>query len=207
MTTNHRPTLESKRGRANAIKDTIQHSRSLNGQLSLKLRLDVKGTKFDPAKGKRALDELNSESKRAKIADGAESEDVKAKENSDVSDENHNNEPNDLNSASESKDETNEQDGASSEESEYESEDEDEEAALMAELAKIKREKEELQKKDKALAGNPLIDTNGNDKTTKKSWRTSSPFGNKSATAKQSKFTTNTLESETHRKFLTKYFR
>lgn len=41
MSTNHRPALESKKGRVRPIKDTIQHARALNSQTTLKLRQDV----------------------------------------------------------------------------------------------------------------------------------------------------------------------
>ncbi|GEQ72044.1 hypothetical protein JCM33374_g5730 [Metschnikowia sp. JCM 33374] len=69
MTTNHRPTLESKRGRDIAIKDTIQHARSTKGQTSLKLRSDIAGTQIDHTRARKALDELESESKRHKKAE------------------------------------------------------------------------------------------------------------------------------------------
>lgn len=212
MTTNHRPTLESKRGRANGIKDTIQHSRSLKSQSSLKLRLDVKGTKFDPAVGKRALDELQNESKRHKLGSTDALYECENKTGDKISGllpetetSSKESNPNDDKDAPVQNIET----GAQSESdgsSEYESEEDDEEE-LMAELAKIKKEKEEQKKKEVALNGNPLIDAQGNDVTSKKSWRSGSPFGRKATTHTKKEFTTNTLESETHRKFLTKYFR
>lgn len=70
MTTNHRPTLESKRGRDIAIKNTIQHARSGQGQTSLKLRLDVVGAKVNHSHGRNALDELVRELKRPKLING-----------------------------------------------------------------------------------------------------------------------------------------
>ncbi|SGZ55018.1 CIC11C00000001382 [Sungouiella intermedia] len=218
MTTNHRPTLESKRGRANAIKDTIQHSRSLNSQTSLKLRLDVQGTKFDRSVGKRALDELEEERRVKRVIEktpndgvrtqglkegddneGEEDVSVQAKDVDREEDDEDDEGPEDVEEGDNDRDD--DEDNDDDDEDEDEDEDDDEEA-LLAELAKIKKEKE---KKAIALAGNPLISPDGNETTTKKSWRRNSPFAKKSAT--QQSFTTNTLESDTHRKFLSKYFR
>lgn len=211
MTTNHRPTLESKRGRANAIKDTIQHARSQNSQGSLKLRPDVESTRIDSARAKRALDELHP-AKKLKV-NGEESrkadEDVAAEEeNKGVSLET-------LNTEKEGKSEKVGESGQgsgsnSNSDADADSDSEsgsdlgsESEAELLAELAKIKKEKEE--KRKLALAGNPLIDSEGNDTQPKKSWRAQNRFGKKTEIAKT--FTTNSLESDVHRQFLTKYFR
>lgn len=211
MTTNHRPTLESKRGRANVIKDTIQHSRSLNSQTSLKLRLDIQGTKLDSSAGKRALEELQAERKRVKT-ENTEEEELKADEKAEehvnaqkktevegdagstlLEDDQQSAEENDEESDSEEEEEEDDDD----------EDDEDDEEALMAELAKIKKEKE---KQKLALAGNPLMSPDGTERTSKKSWRSHAPFARKATIAPKS-FTTNTLESDTHRRFLSKYFR
>ena len=45
MSTNHRPQLESKRGKVIKIKDTIQHARGLPQQTSIKYRQDIKNEK------------------------------------------------------------------------------------------------------------------------------------------------------------------
>lgn len=211
MTTNHRPTLESKRGRENAIKDTIQHSRSLNGQTSLKLRLDIKGTNFDPSVGKRALDELEVEHKRVKTekTEISKEEEVKhekvEKKEAQGIEEVEGNEANGLDSDNRNAEENNEQSEGEQDEEEEESDEseEDDEGALMAELAKIRKEKE---KQKLALAGNPLMSPDGTETTSKRSWRRNAPFAKK-ATTQPKPFTTNTLESDTHRKFLSKYFR
>lgn len=213
MTTNHRPTLESKRGRENAIKDTIQHSRSLNGQSSLKLRLDIKGTKFDRSVGKRALDELQVEHKRVKTEETEDAkEDEKLKhekvENKEAQEEAEGNEANGLDRDNRNDEENNERsEGEQDEEEEEESDEseEDDEEALMVELAKIRKEKEK-EKQKLALAGNPLMSPDGTETTSKKSWRRNTPFAKKAKPEPKS-FTTNTLESDTHRKFLSKYFR
>ena len=206
MTTNHRPTLESKRGRANAIKDTIQHSRSLNSQTSLKLRLDVQGTKFDRSVGKRALDELEEERRVKRVIEKTPNDGVRTQGLKEA-DDNEGEEDVSVQGKDVDKEEdvedVEEADNDSDDDEDDEDDDEDDdEEALMAELAKIKKEKE---KKAIALAGNPLISPDGNETTTKKSWRGNAPFAKKSAT--QQSFTTNTLESDTHRKFLSKYFR
>lgn len=207
MTTNHRPTLESKRGRANAIKDTIQHARSQNSQGSLKLRPDVESTRIDSVRAKRALDELHP-AKKVKL-NGEETDDID--EVDAAEEENQNKLSKTLNSTesanSEEAGESDEESGSNSEgntDSESDSDLESEsEAELLAELAKIKKEKEE--KRKLALAGNPLIDSEGNDTQPKKSWRSQNRFGKKPEAAKT--FTTNSLESDVHRQFLTKYFR
>lgn len=212
MTTNHRPTLESKRGRENAIKDTIQHSRSLSGQTSLKLRLDIKGTKFDRSVGKRALDELQVEHKRVKTEETEgtkEDEEVKHEkvEKKEAQEEAEGNEANGLDRDNRNGEENNEQSEGDQDEEEEEEEtdesEEDDEEALMVELAKIRKEKE---KHKLALAGNPLMSPDGTETTYKKSWRRNTPFAKKEKPQPKS-FTTNTLESDTHRKFLSKYFR
>lgn len=195
MTTNHRPTLESKRGRANAIKDTIQHSRSLNSQTSLKLRLDIQGTKLDSSTGKRALDELQAERKRPKT-EFKEGDELKAAEKA----EQH------VNAQKKTEVEDDQQSAEDSDEesdSEEEEEEDDDEEALMAELAKLRKEKE---KQKLALSGNPLMSPDGTETTSKKSWRSRAPFAKRMTTAPKS-FTTNTLESDTHHRFLSKYFR
>lgn len=56
MTTNHRPTLESKKGKVAGIKDSIVHARDLSQQKELKYR-----SKVDYTKGKVAFDDLKRE--------------------------------------------------------------------------------------------------------------------------------------------------
>lgn len=177
MTTNHRPTLESKRGRENVIRDTIQHSRSINSQTLLKLRLDISGSQVEPILGKRALDELKEGEKKPKIEETTEAEAAQS-----------------SSSAS-----SGEESG-----SDYESEDDTE--ALMAELAKIRKEREDKKKEESALKGNPLLHM-GDLPAPKKSWRSNTAFKRSKPDKKEDEFTTDTLNSDTHRKFLSKYVR
>lgn len=188
MTTNHRPTLESKRGRDKPIKDTILHSRSLRGQTLLKLRLDVTGALLDAAKGKRALDELAETNKKQKtllhddpaaIAQEAEQIKQDAVANSDP--------PGSDSSEPEAS------------ESEYESDSDTEE--MQKELERLRNQKAEA--RSQALAGNPLIALDGSDITKKKSWRSGTAFSR--TKPGQKSFTTDTLSSDTHKKFLSKY--
>lgn len=182
----------------------------------MKLRQDIQGTKFDPSTGKRALDELQSESKRLKTAlhhydneiskDGGNLEDRQVGNGVTVDSSDTVSEAPEAKSPQEKnlEDKSSEHSQTDSDSSEYESEEDDEEEALMAELAKIRKEREE-QKKSVALSGNPLFNANGNEKTAKTSWRSSTPFARKESAKKD--FTTSTLESDTHRQFMSKYFR
>lgn len=235
MTTNHRPTLESKRGRDITIKDTIQHARSGRGQTSLKLRLDISGAKIDHARGKLALNELESGSKRhKKNIDTPENElrlpaDILIKDGADSGDNLRNITPLAVSetaseTASESKttDQTLDdskpkvleemKDGESLENSEndsvsdaLDSEDDDTEA-LMKELEKVREEKASRDKEKTTLGRNPLISSDGNDTIKKKSWRGSSAFSRTKLPSENS-FTTDTLSSDTHKQFLSKYFK
>ncbi|OBA19069.1 hypothetical protein METBIDRAFT_47358 [Metschnikowia bicuspidata var. bicuspidata NRRL YB-4993] len=193
MTTNHRPTLESKRGRDVAIKNTIQHARSGPGQKSLKLRLDISGAQIDHVRGRKALDELERETKRHKTLDEF------------------------LNTGSFSQvegDGYESFDQSSSEEllsvakcSDDDDSDEDDTNALMEELRKVREEKKSCAKQNTALISNPLIASDGSDTVNKKtSWRSSAIFSKAKKVPDQS-FTTDTLNSDTHKQFLAKYFR
>lgn len=61
MTTNHRPTLESKRGKTISVTDSIVHARQIGQNQSLKLRSDV-----NPQVAKRAWMELKEEQAQVK---------------------------------------------------------------------------------------------------------------------------------------------
>lgn len=207
MTTNHRPTLESKRGRANDIKDTIQHARSQTSQSSMKLRPDVKSTAIDGDLARKGLDELHP-AKRLRRNEPelavdriSDAEDPSGHPAIKTTEATESSKGSDISGS-----DTNNTDISGSDSSGSDSDDSDEEAELLRELAKIKKEKEE-QKRQTALAGNPLIDSEGNDKTPKKSWRSSNRFGKKPQPDSDKQFTTNTLDSDVHRKFLSKYFR
>lgn len=233
MTTNHRPTLESKRGRDVAIKDTIQHARASRGQTSLKLRLDISGAQIDHRQGKRALQELEYDSKRLKRIDSrdktlvgtpagqddtpsiidsesklmslevktghpalqgsrniVDSPEHTAKIQEGVEDR--------ISEATPVLDENSEWSGA------LESEDDDTEA-LMKELEKVKQERTEKERKSAIMLSNPLVakDVSGK-KEKKKSWRASSSFSRSKAESQS--FTTDTLNSDVHKQFLSKYF-
>lgn len=127
MTSNHRPTLESKRGKVIGIADLIVHARNLPQQTQLKLRSD--GLE---EKAKRAYDEMVSErsSQVQKKQKGLISEDASLEE--------------------ETEHEAEEELTVSGSES-----DSEDEEALMAELAKIKEERRR-HKEDAVLEANPL---------------------------------------------------
>lgn len=170
MTTNHRPTLESKRGRANPIKDTIQHARALKGQLELKLRPDIEGAKVSLTVVKRSLETPESSSKK-----------VKTELTSLVSG---NTDASSIESGSVTDDER--EDGENQESRE-----------VIAELKRAKNE-EDLRRKDQ-------------DKSTdsgRSSWR-KTPFRRKKELEKSPKlvYTTDTVHSDTHQEFLSRYIR
>lgn len=217
MTTNHRPTLESKRGRAHEIKDSITHSRAQRGQTSLKLRLDV-GSQIDPVIAKRAFEELQGPNKKPKKVLDSESVGEEQSIDSEVSEDSTEQKEADKEQVSTvdndekengSGEHDSEKDDSESEgDSDSDSNDSDTQA-LMEQLAIIRKEKEEKLRKEKlkkeaeALKGNPLL-ANA-DAPPKKSWRTATAFGR----AKKSslEYTTNSTESQTHKNFLSKYVR
>ena len=96
---------------------------------------------------------------------------------------------------------------------------EDEEAALMAELARIKeeraaeareaeaaeREAAEAEKEEEVRGGNPLL--GGGDATLKRRWDDDVVFRNQTRTEpkKPRRFVNDTVRSDFHRRFLTKY--
>ncbi|KAF8004322.1 hypothetical protein HF325_001770 [Metschnikowia pulcherrima] len=232
MTTNHRPTLESKRGRDVAIKDTIQHARASRGQTSLKLRLDISGAQIDHRQGKRALQELEYDSKRLKRIDSRDQTPVGTPAGQDDTPSIIDSEPKliplevktrllalqefrnidvvgpeqvakiqkgeEYEISEASTDENSEWSGA------LESEDDDTEA-LMKELEKVKQERAEKERRSAIMLSNPLVakDVSGK-KEKKKSWRASSSFSRSKAESQS--FTTDTLNSDVHKQFLSKYF-
>lgn len=167
MTTNHRPTLESKRGKVNSITDTISHSRALPQQTTLKYRED--GSKVEHKKGKRALEELKTElliregrlpelsendhiSKRIKLKENHENLQIKETEegNNDIGIDDDNEDKID-NKSDEDGDVSNDNEGddidsysgLEDSESDDEGDSEDETELLLAELAKIRQERQE----------------------------------------------------------------
>lgn len=82
MTTNHRPTLENKRGKETKIKDSIQHARLLKSHSHMKLRPDVAGATFPETKTK----ELEGAGEDAEDAGDAGHGTVGSGHNSDNSD-------------------------------------------------------------------------------------------------------------------------
>ncbi|KAK6455493.1 Pre-mRNA-splicing factor Cwf15/Cwc15 [Scheffersomyces xylosifermentans] len=257
MTTNHRPTLESKRGKVQAIGDTIAHARALPQQTKLKYRQDVPdGKNIDYKTGKKAVEELKREllaseessvegSKRRfqveqeesikfqenkrirsqKEVDEETSEiQSKNKDHSEedevVNDEEEGDEDDDDNDDND--EDEDEDDEGSEEESDIDSEEETKQ--LLAELAKIKQERqaekdkvEQEERKKKALSSNPLVQVkdaeSSNEETNgfkaKKSWRSTTAFSNKPNKAKtdEESYTNDTLKSDYHQKFLSKYVR
>lgn len=221
MTTNHRPTLESKRGKSEAISNTISHSRSLPQHTTLKFRRDIREPDLDPVAGKQAVKEL----KRDLAISDNEQVDSGIKEITNAEIQVEEGASDDVNGHSSSGQESNFRISEDKDEytsSEYGSDDDsdDETAKLMEELAKIKKERQEekerleLQSKiDKSKTSNPLVQVPGthdkNDFKVKKSWRNSTAFKKQNSKTKNEDetFTNDTLKSDFHQKFLSKYVR
>lgn len=223
MTTNHRPTLESKRGKETTISNTIFHSRSLPQHTSLKYRSDIRKPKVDTKIGKQAVEELKKDlilsegrlEKSVEIKKSLKGDNFVGDEPINKTIDNENNEgDNEYNKKLISNDE-----GSSSED--YSEDDsEDETAELMAELAKIKKERQEereqteLQNKiDKTKVSNPLVQIPGTSSEAKfkikRSWRDSTAFKKQNSQSRtdEEAFTNDTLNSDFHQSFLTKYIR
>ncbi|CAR65837.1 DEHA2E16566p [Debaryomyces hansenii CBS767] len=226
MTTNHRPTLESKRGKAESISNTIFHSRSLPQHTSLKYRGDIRKPKVDTKIGKQAVEELKkdlllNEGKledslkiNKSLTDGDHSMDEHISKTIDNQEDERDYNRQEYDERSIGKEEYSGSEDDSGDDSE------DETAQLMEELAKIKKERQEEQEKlelqnklDKTKVSNPLVQvvgasTEANFKI-KKSWRDSTAFKKQNSQNKNDDetFTNDTLNSEFHQNFLTKYIR
>ncbi|RLV83649.1 Pre-mRNA-splicing factor CWC15 [Meyerozyma sp. JA9] len=226
MTSNHRPTLESKRGKVLDIRDSIAHSRALPSQTKLKTRKDG-GKNVDyyaAARSLRAENTVKSKletSEEPKLVRGG-SEDILSKteelsasternDDDDESDKRHQ-----ISTHEDEKNESNDKSTGESEDGSGDSDesDDDETEQLMAELAKIKqereeeklrRQKEEQEKKDSTMQKNPLL----NSFKVSKSWRSAKKFNNSKQPqrSEDETFTSNTVDSELHQSFLNKYIR
>ncbi|KAG5420646.1 CWC15 [Candida metapsilosis] len=69
MTTNHRPTLESKKGKNITIRDSIVHARSFPQSQNLKLRSDIPSRRFDDAVKELKNDTSKKDVREAREAD------------------------------------------------------------------------------------------------------------------------------------------
>ena len=198
MTTNHRPTLEAKRGKDEGIRNTIAHARALPQQTSLKYRSDI------PIQQARAaveeLKESTPEIKRRKVEERAQPSDSGADSGTDSG----------ADSGADSGTDSGADSGADSLADGDSSDSETEQ--LMKELANIKRERQQkaeaqTAKQDSALASNTLLNLAGS--APKPSWRNSTAFSGQTApqTDTAEPYTSVTLKSETHKKFISKYIR
>lgn len=252
MSTNHRPTLESKKGKKRAIGDTIIHGRNLPQQTTLKYRTDIiaaeKVREKDPQEldgetSKRRLLESRDNShepKETKAAvnnednildttknsryisskpheseveptdpsDEQQSKDEKTKDEHEQNNNEHSNDDK-FNESSEVRESDSGSESDSRSESDSEFDDESDTEALLEELNKIKQEKEKqrVDNQNSTLPKNPLIDP----EPKQKSWRSSTFRRNKANNNNKDndrdKFTTNTIDSEFHQSFLSKYIR
>lgn len=226
MTSNHRPTLESKRGKVLDILDTIAHSRALPLQTKLKTRKD--GGKnpdfYAAARSLRKENALNFQLETPEepklVRDISENFESKSEDFNAGKERNSDGDiSNDEHKISSHEDDNNERNDKSTGESEDDSgdsdeSDDDETEQLMAELAKIKQEreeeklrkqKEEQEKADSTMQKNPLL----NSFKVGKSWRSAKKF-NSSKQLQRSEdetFTSSTVDSELHQSFLNKYIR
>lgn len=213
MTTNHRPTLESKRGKKRPISDTIVHAKGLNQQGLLKYRSDLKHYDVSAEQARQLNDEINLKDKAKRVEKVTErvtdtetevphndATGVKTGEKSEG--------PSSVHSGTEEaaldpKEEANSKASDVDSELDSDSDSDSDTEALLAELNKIKQEKElqKQQEKQKLLNSNPLLT-----EEPKKGWR-SSAFRSKKKPKKDEQFTTNTVESEYHQLFMKKFIR
>lgn len=152
----------------------------------MKLRLDIVGKHVDSSLGKRAVTELEESRKRSKYeeGDGKDTLSAKGSKNSEQSSER----------------------GISDESEDEESDSESETELLMQELNKLKKEKEEI-KREVTTSENPLLSPDETEALPKKSWRSGTSFREKSNSKSDKQYTTDTLNSPAHQKFLSKYIR
>lgn len=191
MSTNHRPQLESKRGKVIKIKDSIKHARALPQQKSLKYRQDIASTISGYGSDSDSEDEDEGDEistpplKKIKIDNTtvAKEESITSKEM-----------------------ETKEDNESESEESDSDSDSDDETALLLQEIEKIRQDK---LANDKDQNESKLVAIQTGSTTKKKSWRLTTAFNNnKSKQAKEEKkYSTDSLESEYHQKLMSKYIR
>lgn len=197
MSTNHRPQLESKRGKVIKIKDSIKHARALPQKKSLKYRQDIPSTISGYGSDSEDEEEEEKEEEKEEERDEISTPPLKkikidnttvAKEESRTSKE----------------EETKEDKESESEESDSDSDDET--ALLLQEIEKIRQEKLE---NDKDQNESKVVAIKPGSSTKKKSWRLTTTFNNnKSKQAKEGKkYSTDSLDSEYHQKLMSKYIR
>lgn len=185
MTTNHKPTLESRRGREQQ-ETSIIHARSLPSHKELKFR-DAK-VRYEELKQEL----LESEQKAKK--DPGQGEPAARKVDTIQAGE--------PGSADESA-----SGSGSDEESESDSEDDEE---LMKELAKIKAERAQTKQKEQeklAIESNPLLNPN---KPIRKNWRQDRVFKkrpNNTSSANSQNFINDLTQNKNHKDFLNKFFK
>ncbi|AOW26878.1 Cwf15/Cwc15 cell cycle control family protein [Candida albicans] len=224
MSTNHRPQLESKRGKVIKIKDTIQHARGLPQQTSIKYRQDIKNektiNKFDDLQKHdnnkiTSLESISPPTKKLKIESTKEitteplnQEIDKQSKLSLKNDDQSDIQPNEK-SESDEEDSKDEEDDESSDDDDS---DDDDTALLLKEIENIRREKEKQNSDSTNNSINNSLTLQTHDSSTKKkSWRSSTTFNNKSkkesTNDRNNNYTTDTLNSQHHQKFMSKYIR
>lgn len=231
MTTNHRPTLESKRGKVEGVKDTIAHKRNLLQQTTLKLRKDTKynvsradidDLKYELLKqeGKVIPEEQHQQSSKRRLVDNDHLHkrlktdvdqldgDGDGEDNAEGENEGEGSHTNEVYSENDNS-EVDEEDSGS------EDEDEDETAQLLQELNKIKQERKLQQQKldqeilvESAKVANPLVPLDSS-APPKNNWRKSTAFSRRVPLNdnQDSKYISKTSESDYHKKFLSKHIR
>lgn len=227
MTTNHRPTLESKKGRNNTIQDSIKHARALPQNTRLKFRSDIRKPILSHSRGDKAVKELKEELLLSEIATNGD-EKYKGVLNEDASTinatylpgvtgskDNLKNASDDESSKGNELQHKSDYDTSSLEEEEEEEETDDEDELIIQELAKIKKERAlkrqndaAAKQKDDVNQKNPLLNIH-KDKATgvhkASSWRNSTTFRNEKSQHNGEEYTNDTLKSEFHQRFLSKY--
>lgn len=219
MTSNHRPTLESKKGKVLSINDSIAHSRALPLQTKLKTRTDGRKNIDYYAAARSLREEIPTGSDhqvpKASLPSPKGSVSINANVSTtkdDVSkipaDEVEQDIP--QNDKVEAKDDKSDDDESENDDDS----DSDETEQLMAELARIKQEREEQKQKklqeeqlqaEQTMQKNPLLAPS----KVKKSWRSTKRFNNprQLSLTDEEKFTSSTVNSELHQSFLNKYIR
>lgn len=198
MTTNHRPQLESKRGRDISIKNTIKHARAQPGQTKLKIRLDIVGAQIGEKRGRQALEDLQVHQKKPKFLDLKSTETGVARYTSSIDPVTANSEDDASSTREGTRSLRSDDEDPSNHSSEYESDLESEEAAetLLLELEKTRAEnkarQESIPEKPKNVGS-------------KRGWRSKTLFSR--GVENTEKFTTNIMKSKAHQKFLSDYIR
>ncbi|KAH3678945.1 hypothetical protein WICMUC_001313 [Wickerhamomyces mucosus] len=212
MTTNHRPTFESRRGRE-LEQTSIVHSRQLPAYKQLKFRTGYLNETETRNKYEELKKELLKNDKTLSIKDNEEleqQEESYVEKRRRIALETQDLDKSDSESEGEGGNENENHNGVGDSESE-DSEDEDEDAELLKELAKIKEERKqrELAEAIKLETIQNVSSSSLSSSHAKKSWRQSSIFKTHKSSNSKAKngdnYVNDLIKSDFHKKFMDKY--